>query len=110
MQQRLATRILSHGAFPLQYDELVATGRATALSPHDLKRRVLIKGKVRIAKDSEGQATMQTTSRPTTHPNDNGETAPKLNARWCSVQTAHDTMCHGASSQEVRESVAKGAG
>jgi len=31
----------------LKYDELVATGRAALFSPHDLKHRVMLKGKVR---------------------------------------------------------------
>ena len=31
-----------------QYDELVGTGRASALSPYDLKGRVLLKGKVKL--------------------------------------------------------------
>eukprot|EP00966_Prymnesium_polylepis_P236052 5459160-Prymnesium_polylepis.1 len=33
-----------------QYDELVATGRALFLSPTDLVRRVLVKGKVKLPK------------------------------------------------------------
>eukprot|EP00966_Prymnesium_polylepis_P330503 7386142-Prymnesium_polylepis.2 len=46
--------LLTHLAQPphaslLQYDELVATRRALALSPHDLRGRVMCKGKAKLA-------------------------------------------------------------
>ena len=37
---------------PAQYEELEATGRATLLSPFDLKLRVLVKGKVKLQKEA----------------------------------------------------------
>eukprot|EP00966_Prymnesium_polylepis_P132476 3062703-Prymnesium_polylepis.1 len=42
--------MLRRPCIPPQYDELSATGLATALSPRDLFRRVLVKGKVRQLK------------------------------------------------------------
>eukprot|EP00966_Prymnesium_polylepis_P057475 1330905-Prymnesium_polylepis.1 len=36
--------------FRPQYEELTATGRAHVLSPHELERRFLVKGKVKLPK------------------------------------------------------------
>eukprot|EP00966_Prymnesium_polylepis_P190728 4420466-Prymnesium_polylepis.1 len=36
-------------ASPLQYDELVATSRALFLSPNDLRGRIMLKGKAKLA-------------------------------------------------------------
>mmetsp|Transcript_15402 Transcript_15402/g.46245 ORF Transcript_15402/g.46245 Transcript_15402/m.46245 type:complete len:545 (-) Transcript_15402:93-1727(-) len=49
-QHRLAVHMVEYfGKALLTYDEMVATGRATSLSPLDLQDRVLAKGKVRNA-------------------------------------------------------------
>jgi len=50
-QNQIAKLMVQHiRSFLLSYDELSATGLATALSPRDLFRRVLVKGKVRQLK------------------------------------------------------------
>ena len=47
-QHRLATMAVEHiGDNLLKYDDLVATGRGNAISPVDLSRSVLLKGKVK---------------------------------------------------------------
>ena len=52
-QKTVANHFTSHlGSMLLVYDELRATGNAAAASPLDLRRRVLLKGKVKIAKAS----------------------------------------------------------
>ena len=49
-QRLLATALIKHlGGALLTYDELCETGRASSLSPLDLKRRVVIKGKVKAS-------------------------------------------------------------
>eukprot|EP00966_Prymnesium_polylepis_P254375 5878557-Prymnesium_polylepis.1 len=45
-----------------QYDELVATGRAAALSPYDLRCRVLVKGKVKRLKELDERDLISRTS------------------------------------------------
>ena len=50
-QHRVAKMLIEHvGSAVLKYDELVATGRARWLSPADLRRRVLTKGKIKTEK------------------------------------------------------------
>mmetsp|Transcript_10776 Transcript_10776/g.28272 ORF Transcript_10776/g.28272 Transcript_10776/m.28272 type:complete len:609 (+) Transcript_10776:1-1827(+) len=48
-QVRLANMMLSHmGHLLIKYDEFAATGRMPALSPSDLRHRILVKGKVKV--------------------------------------------------------------
>ena len=50
-QQQMAELLMKHlGPKLLTYEELCATGRPALLSPHDLKKRVIVKGKVKEAK------------------------------------------------------------
>eukprot|EP00966_Prymnesium_polylepis_P003775 86026-Prymnesium_polylepis.2 len=60
-----ATRLRCELSLPrvLQYDELVATGRTTSLSPLDLSARVLVKGKVKLASADDAQARGSSTSQ-----------------------------------------------
>ena len=51
-QQRIiATMLIEHlGDQLMTYDALCATGRPASLSPLDLRRKVLVKGKIKFAK------------------------------------------------------------
>ena len=50
-QHIIATMLIEHLADSLMtYEELCATGRPALLTPLDLKRRVLVKGKIKFAK------------------------------------------------------------
>ena len=44
-----SARLISYSRAPFQYDELQATAQPAGLSPHDLRNRVLLKGKVKAA-------------------------------------------------------------
>mmetsp|Transcript_18234 Transcript_18234/g.49267 ORF Transcript_18234/g.49267 Transcript_18234/m.49267 type:complete len:614 (+) Transcript_18234:1-1842(+) len=62
-QNRLAKLMVAHfDSNLLQYDELVATGRAAALSPYDLRCRVLVKGKVKRLKELDERDLISRTS------------------------------------------------
>jgi len=62
-QNRLAKLMVAHfDSNLLQYDELVTTGRAAALSPYDLRCRVLVKGKVKRLKELDERDLISRTS------------------------------------------------
>jgi len=63
-QNRLAKMMVEHiGSALLTYDELVATHRAASLSPTDLGRRVLVKGKVKELEKGDGLTRRWSTKR-----------------------------------------------
>jgi hypothetical protein len=56
----------SHSSRVPQAEELVQTGRAPLLSPRELKRRVLCKGKVKYKRDKAAKSSGES-SAPSTH-------------------------------------------
>jgi len=59
-QHQIAVMLVKYlGSIIMTYDELAETGRARELSPHDLRGRVLVKGKVKMPKKSVSEQEKQ---------------------------------------------------
>ncbi|KAL1527507.1 hypothetical protein AB1Y20_008897 [Prymnesium parvum] len=82
-QRRLATMCVLHfGRKLLSHDELVASGHATLLSPADLRRRILLKGKVAPPRDTFASAVAPSNEKTTRRRAARARISLRLSAPW----------------------------